>query len=182
VAINLPEALRRDLWQAAAPLREPDYPVRWVPAELIHLTVRFLGEVPGSRLGALASALRAATLGVGPFDLAIGTFGVFPNRRRPRVVWVGCEPLPSLELLHHRVESELAARGFAPAGRPFRPHLTLGRARRDAPRSAWEGFIDRLDRLPFAGTVPVTSVDLMESRTGANGPRYTTRNRAPLEA
>jgi 2'-5' RNA ligase len=140
LAINLPTDVRETLWEVAAPLRTARYPVRWVAAEAIHLTLKFLGDVDDMREDEIAAGVAAAVVGAKPFPLPVGGFGAFPSAQRPRVVWAGLEPVPSLELLQHRVEQEMERLGFPTEGRPFHPHLTLGRVKRDARPAALAGL------------------------------------------
>src|SRR5205814_1729915 len=83
-----------------------------VRGEGLHLTLKFLGDVADEREPELAAALTRAAAGVRGLALALGGFGVFPDFRRPRVVWVGIAPEAGLEILQHRVEQEFAPLGF----------------------------------------------------------------------
>jgi 2'-5' RNA ligase len=180
VAINFPADLREALWRAAQPLREAGFPIRWVGPEELHLTLKFLGEVAADREPELVACLDAAVRGAKPFVLPVGGFGAFPTASRPRVVWAGCEPLPALEWLQHRVEHEMHQLGFPLEGRAFRPHLTLGRARRDTRAADFRELEDRLNALAFAAEALVSSVDLMQSHLTPGGAHYTRRYAAAL--
>ena len=183
IALNLPDTLRQALWDVTAPLRDLGLPVRWVGPEGMHLTLKFLGEVPGDREAELRAALsRAAGGGEGEraVPLAVGGFGVFPDFRRPRVVWAGIAPEPALELLQHRVEREFGPLEFPPEGRTFRPHLTLGRATREARPKDFGGLEQALDHLRFEETVLVASIDLMQSTLHPRGAVYQVRHRERL--
>lgn len=172
VAVNLPPDVRERLWGAAAPLRARDLPVRWVPADDLHLTVKFLGDVDAETAELIPVALETAVAGLKPFVLPLAGFGAFPALGRPNTLWVGCEPVPPLELLYHGVERELGALGFAPEGRPFRPHLTLGRVKRHADRRAFAELAEEQAPIDEAFDALVTSLDLMESRLGPHGAQY----------
>lgn len=180
VAINLPEDLRRSMWDAAVDLRSARYPIRWVRPESVHLTLKFLGEVPADREREISDAMRSATAGGKPFVLPVGGFGAFPDSRRPRVVWLGCEAVPQLELLKHRVEQVMERQGFPLEGRPFRPHLTLGRVKRNARSTDFEGFAEALGESEFSGEMLVRSIDLMMSKLGRGGAIYQVRHSAEL--
>jgi 2'-5' RNA ligase len=175
IAVNLPTDVRETLWEVAAPLRAARYPVRWVAAESIHLTLKFLGDVDATREAEIASGVAAAAVGAKPFPLPVGGFGAFPSAQRPRVVWAGLEPVPPLELLQHRMEQEMERLGFPTEGRPFHPHLTLGRVKRDARPAALAGLATDLDSLVYETEVSVESVDLMQSTLTPQGARYTRR-------
>jgi 2'-5' RNA ligase len=179
VAINLPDAMRQDILRVVEPLRRLGLPVKWVDATGIHLTLKFLGEVSAPRVGELSAAVARAAGRARAFTLPVGGFGAFPSEAHARVVWVGCEAVPALELLQHDVEREFAALGFPLEGRPFRPHLTLGRANRQA-RGGVPHLTEPLARLVYHGEVVVRSVELMESRLAPTGAHYTACHSAPL--
>lgn len=174
IAINFPDAMRKRLWDETAPLREVGYPIKWVDADNIHMTVKFLGDVDVSRIDDVRAGLVKAVGDTKQFCLPMGQFGAFPSPKRPRVLWVGCENLPVLELLVDAVEREMLQLDFEPekGGHAFRPHVTIGRVRRDARPAAIRGLAKRLEGLEFFEEPPVDSVDLMRSRLGSQGPRY----------
>jgi RNA 2',3'-cyclic 3'-phosphodiesterase len=149
-----------------------------VRPENIHLSLKFLGEVAEAREAELRDALkRAAGMGGTPRPLAlqINGFGVFPDYRRPQVLWAGVAPEPGLELLQHGIEQAFAPLGFPTEARTFRPHVTLGRASRDARPSEFRGLEEILASTEFDETVTVGEVDLMQSTLRKDGPVYQVR-------
>jgi 2'-5' RNA ligase len=176
IALNLDPPMREALWAATAPLRELDVPVKWVRGEGIHVTLKFLGDVAEERGAELGAAVTRAAAGARALSLALGGFGVFPDFRRPHVVWAGIAPDPGLEILQHRLEQEFATLGFPIEARPFRPHVTLGRAARDARPRDFAGFEAALDKLQFADTALVSAVDLMQSTLQSGGAVYKVRH------
>lgn len=176
MALNLPDAVRRALWSAAAPVRELGLPIKWVRPEGIHVTLKFLGEVQDEREPELRAALARAAAGGRPLPLAVEGFGAFPALERPRVIWAGLEPDPQLELLQHRVEQEFAPLGFPAEGRPFRPHLTLGRAAREARPRPCDRLEETLMGLRHRQTALVEGVDLMRSVLQSAGAVYQVRH------
>jgi 2'-5' RNA ligase len=183
VALNLPAAVRDALWRAAEPARALDPPVKWVRPEGLHLTLKFLGDVDDATETAVREALaRAAGGGETPraITLALHGFGAFPDAHRPRVFWAGIEAEPPLELLQHRLERELEPLGFPLEGRPFRPHVTLGRAERDAQPARLAKAAAALEGLEFDAAVPVETVDLMRSTLQRSGAVYDVRHRERL--
>jgi 2'-5' RNA ligase len=179
--------VRQGLWDAVAPLRERGLPITWVRPEGIHLTLKFLGSVDEAREAELRAALaRAAGREGGPAGAARGVplhvegFGVFPDFRRPRVVWAGVAPDPALELLQHRVEQVFAPLAFATEARAFRPHVTLGRAGREARPRDFTGLEGALATLAFAATAVVLDVDLMQSTLQSSRVVYQVQHRERL--
>jgi 2'-5' RNA ligase len=85
---------------------------------------------------------------------------------------VGCEALPVLELLQDSVEREMSALGFAIEGRPFRPHVTIGRVTRGARNSDFKGLKKDLAKIDYVAEPLVAGVDVMQSILSQGGPRY----------
>lgn len=176
MALNLPDGVRRAVWAAAAPVRELGLPIKWVRPEGIHVTLKFLGEVAEGREPEVRAALGRAVSGSRVLPLVVGGFGAFPDLERPRVIWAGLEAAPALELLQHRVEQGFGPLGFPPDGRPFRPHLTLGRAARDARPRPCDGLEETLAALQHRETTLVHAVDLMQSVLQSGGAAYQIRH------
>ena len=161
LALNLDPEVRRRCYAATNALRAAGRDVRWVDESKLHLTLKFLGEQPESLVAPLSAALDKAAGQSRELDLQLGAIGAFPNFRRPRVVWLGVAPDPKLELLHHDVEVACETLGLVVDGRPFRPHVTLGRVEQNdgALRQAAKG-------IKIRDVSQVSSVDLMLSAGG----------------
>lgn len=172
VALTPPPDVQRVVWEAFAPLRRRELPVKWVPPEGVHLTLKFLGEVDETRQPALIAALGAAARGVRPISLAVREAGVFPDLDRPRVFWAGVESDPALELLADGVERGFASLGFATEARAFRPHLTLGRAARSARPRDFAEVGEMLNGLAVEAVAVLDGVDLVQSVLGPAGAVY----------
>lgn len=131
IAVELPADLKRLIAAKIEGLRAlAPRGMKWVDPRIAHLTLAFLGNVPDSRLTVLSRVVDNAATASRPFTLNTGPLGAFPNNRRPRVLWLGLRgATESLTTLHSRLQDELEAEGFAVEKRPFKPHVTLGRAR-----------------------------------------------------
>jgi 2'-5' RNA ligase len=131
IAIELPEGVRAAVAGVIGALKESGDggAVRWSRPENLHVTLRFLGDVPRRRVPRIARGVGLATAALPPFCMRLGRVGVFPNRRRPRVVALAVGPEESLAGLAQAVDSAVALAGVAPDRFRFRPHLTLGRMR-----------------------------------------------------
>jgi 2'-5' RNA ligase len=172
-AVPIPEPARGEIARLLARLREPGWPLRLVHDQGLHLTVKFFGEVPPGRLEVIEEAVRSAVPGTGVLPLRLAEIGAFPNFRRPRIIWVGLDAPPALELLQDRLERLADAIGFAPEGTPFRPHVTLARVREGQrlPPDALESLAGAYQPVPFVASELV----LYESVLGRGGPRYEPR-------
>lgn len=156
---------------------------KWVRPENIHLSLKFLGDVEDAREPELREALRRAAGARGeprPMTLQVTGFGVFPDYHRPHVLWAGVTPEPGLELLQHAVEQAFAPLGFPTEARAFRPHVTLGRAARNARPRDFKGLEEILTGTDFDAAVTVAEVDLMQSTLQPNGPVYQVKHHERL--
>lgn len=172
-AIPIAQPARGEIARLLARLREPGWPLRLVHDHGLHLTMKFFGEVPPDRLEVIEEAVRSAVPGTGALELRLAEIGAFPNFRRPRVIWIGLEAPPALELLQDRLERRADAIGFQPEVKPFRPHVTLARVREGQrlPPEALESLADAYDQVPFLGAQLI----LYESVLGRGGHRYEPR-------
>ena len=178
--LDLAEPARREVMALLDRRRGSGWPVRWVPDEGLHLTLKFFGEVAPERLDVIEEAVRFAAQGTGPLDLRLDELGAFPSTVRPRVLWIGIDAPPALELLYDRLERGGEAIGFPPEGSPFRPHVTLGRVREGhrLPSDGLDGYAGSYERSPFVARRLV----LYESLLTTQGPRYESRLALELTA
>lgn len=150
-------------------------PVRWVPVENIHLTLKFLGDVSLANVEMLKKILQTEVNGHHPFEISVGGLGAFPSIRRPRVVWVGVEAPAELAAVQSGVESAMARLGYAREERPFSAHLTLGRVSRNALGRDERLICEAIEsiKLGFLGVARVNEVHLYKSDLHPNGAIYT---------
>lgn len=133
VAIELPAPVRRKLIEHIGRLRTfvPGARASWVREENLHLTLKFLGDVPLTKVDLVAQATQSAARTVEPFELIVAGGGAFPSTGQPRVLWIGIEDSSGrLDLLYQQLEAACEEAGFAREQRPFRPHLTIARLRK----------------------------------------------------
>ncbi len=130
VAVELPGELKARIERETACLRRSVADVKWVPAENLHFTIKFLGGVPEEEVSRLEGILKEAVRGTKPFEIEIAGAGVFPGMKSPRVFWIGTrDPASGLKGLADRVEDALERAGYPREQRGFTPHITLGRLR-----------------------------------------------------
>ncbi len=156
--------------------------LRWVDAHKIHLTLKFLGDISEQQSKEISDSLRRVAQPHAPFDFAVGGLGIFPNERKPRVLWVGIRAPDALVSLYRALENELAGLGFPREDRPFSPHLTLGRVSRNAAAHELRAMVEllRREQVGELGVVPVQAVHLYRSELRPAGPVYTRLFSAPL--
>ncbi len=117
--------------------------IRWVRPTNFHLTLKFLGDIEENKIEPIVQALEAALYPFPRFTINAKDLGVFPDLKRPRVLWVGLEGKELLELAS-KVERALCPLGFGPENKAFKPHLTVGRWRQ-FDRSSRK-FVEELER------------------------------------
>jgi 2'-5' RNA ligase len=185
IAIELPEAILAELGSIEARLKPqmPRETIRWVRADSIHLTLKFLGQVPSDQLEMITLSLRVAVAAHAPFTLEVKGAGCFPDIHRPRVVWVGVqENNHRLHALQRAVENAIGPLGYPTEIRDFTPHLTLGRVARDV-RQVDQKKIGDVVQAAGVGTLgrwEVRQVALIKSDLKPSGAEYTILAHAPL--
>jgi 2'-5' RNA ligase len=172
LALELHESVRDALERSIAPLRAMEPGLSWAAPEKRHLTLRFFGEVDDAGAERVVAATSAVARAHQPFEMRLGGIGAFPNFRRARVVWIGVETDPRLELLHHDLEVGLERAGFETEGRPFRPHVTLARVRAPLPEDRVRALARASRKVHFSGTQDVGEIVLLESTLAPSGARY----------
>ena len=186
VAIELSDEARRALAGLVDRLREARVRgMRDVRPEGIHLTLKFLGDVPRTQVDVIVAELSKTASQHSPFGLELGSVGVFPNRTRTRVLWVGIGgDLPSLLGLQRGIEDALAGLGFDRDRRPYSPHLTVARVGDLSTAADRRQANDALDAAGFqpGPRIEVRSIVLMQSRLGRDGASYHPLAHIPLDA
>jgi 2'-5' RNA ligase len=176
IAIELPPGVKSALALVQSRLKSGSrLPVKWVDPAIMHLTLKFLGNISSGAVAGITAALEQACRGVAPFRLEINELGVFPNPRHVQVVWVGLSgDVEKLGLLQKRIDTGLSPLGYRSESRPFTPHLTLARVREEARPEDRQ----RLGELVAGAATergdgfPVDVVHLMKSQLTSNGPIY----------
>ncbi|GAB4390405.1 MAG: RNA 2',3'-cyclic phosphodiesterase [Thermodesulfovibrionales bacterium] len=179
VAVELPEELKKNIDRETGRLRAADADVKWVRAENLHLTLKFLGRTPEERLPAIRERLGAAAARHRGFRIRLAGAGAFPGARRPRVVWIGVSDSEALAALQKDVDAALAELGYEAEARDFTAHLTLGRVKSPRGGAALQAGIEALAGKEF-GEAEVRGVSLMKSDLSPAGARYSRLYLAPL--
>ncbi|MHB1119990.1 MAG: RNA 2',3'-cyclic phosphodiesterase [Bellilinea sp.] len=156
--------------------------VRWVSTNNIHLTLQFLGETPRAKLDQLTLQLKPVVAAQAVFSFQVQGLGAFPNTHRPRVIWIGLQAPAGLATLQNVLENTVQSVGISVEDRPFSPHLTLGRVKREAAPSEIQNLSLALDELKVGilGSITVKIVTLFRSDLHPDGPVYTAMAYFPL--
>jgi len=186
IAVELPADVRAELASIEEKLKVRRHSfLKWVDPQSIHLTLKFLGSVPGETIPEIVEAMSLAAQPVSPFILQIGGTGAFPNWQRPQVVWVGVGgEMGRLTALQRELEAALSTLGFPPESRSFSPHLTLGRLRERVTPEDRRRFGLWAQSVKFEASLSfeVNAVRLMKSQLTPSGPIYSELASVKLKA
>jgi len=173
MAVAISEAVRGNLTEIQARLKQAGADVGWVAPSNIHLTILFLGTVFESQVAALASAVDEIVSVYPPGALEVKGIGFFGRAQSPRVIWAGLvgdvQPLLALQ---KEVTEAAKKTGIYTDGKPFHPHLTIGRVRSSCRAQELLQAMESCRDTIF-GTIIIDRVLLMKSELTAQGPTYT---------
>ena len=182
IAIELPEETVQKLAAIQEQLKRSQAGVRWVRPASIHLTLKFLGNIPAAQVDEIAAAAAQVVVDEPPVTLCAAGLGGFPSHRKPRVIWVGLRgEVDRLANIQAGLEKALEPLGFAQEGRGFRPHLTIGRVK---DRRRLQLLIEALStqELPEFNSFDADEIILYKSDLRPTGAIYTKLHRMPLAA
>jgi len=174
LAIDPPEEILAEIGRIQGRLqRMIQGEVRWVRPEAIHLTLKFFGDIPETAITDIAAVVETVAAMEAPLTLSIGGAGVFPDQRRPRVLWLGMGgDVPRLLNFQKKVESGLGIAGFPAEERPFRPHLTLARIKSSRGLTGLERALEKREGYT-AGEFTAAGIELIRSELTPRGAVYT---------
>jgi 2'-5' RNA ligase len=181
VAIEIPEEIKKLLAEVQEKIKDSGVDAGWTRPEGIHLTLKFLGEVPEPKVPEIMTALSHATKEATGFRLELVGAGAFPNPKNARVAWIGISgEIGKLTRIQVAVEEAMVALGFKREDRSFTPHLTLGRIKFIRSRDRWLKALDGIKDVKLSG-FDVRSVSLMKSELKSSGAVYTELGRVELK-
>ena len=173
IAVDLDEAsIRERIVTVQRGLEQTRAQLKIVEPEIMHLTLRFLGEVPQATVGKVEEAMDSVRFP--PFEAEFTGLGVFPNPRRINVVWVGIKNgQEQLNGIFQQLEPKLRQIGLPPDDKGFSPHMTIARVRSAVNRDALAQYVESKSNEEF-GKMTVKAVRLKKSTLTPRGPIYTT--------
>lgn len=177
IAISLSSEITRQLEIVIDTLKAqlPGVPLRWAPAQNIHLTIKFLGDVSVSNLEMVKKIIQVEASHHSAFEMSVGNLGAFPTPQRPQVLWVGLEADQELFALQAGIVNEAARLGYPREERPFSPHLTLARTGRNASPEDIRRIssVIKASKVGFLGAQKVQEIHLYRSDLQRSGAVYT---------
>lgn len=178
VAIPLSNEVSHHLERLINHLR-PSAQLSWSRVYNLHITTKFIGEVPPERLQEVIHKLEELTV-LPQFELEVAGLGWFPNPHNPRVLFAAVSKSPGLLALAEAINAALETIGFERETKPLSPHITLARVRTNVPLATLKQSIAQLESVEF-GSIPVRHFELYESEAGAAGTVYTSLADFPLQ-
>ena len=180
VAIEIPQEIRNGLAIFIKELRAIAPQAKWVRAENLHVTLKFLGHTDSTRLTAIENAL-SAIHDADPVTLAFRGLGFFPNEKRPRVFWARMDPSANLKAIAAEIDHAIHKLGFPLEERPFAPHLTLARFDPPGLHPKLAAAVAENTSRDF-GCMTACQLHLIESKLKPTGAEYTTLRSFPFAA
>lgn len=180
VAIEIPREIRDALAVFLKEMRGIAPQAKWVRAENLHVTLKFLGETEAPKAKTIESTL-GSIHSAQPVTLEFRGLGFFPNDKRPRVFWAGMEASANLKALTEDIDHSLHRLGFPLEDRPFTPHLTLARFNPPGLPSKLGSAVSDHSSRSF-GSLTTREFHLIESKLKSTGAEYTTLKSFPFVA
>jgi len=179
IAINLDDVVKKEIDASVALLKKEKADVKWVPAANLHVTLKFFGEIDERTVEKIEENLSEISRKFSPFEVKLHGLGVFPDERRPRVIWIDFLDSRRLIKLQEEVEYSIVSIGFEKEDRPFSPHLTIGRVRSPKNKDLLLRAMGPLRSKDF-GNIGVDKIFLMKSDLKPTGAQYTAVAEFPL--
>lgn len=172
VALELTVEVRARIAELIEKLKQLDSSWKWTRSENLHITLKFLGEVPEGKVETVSAALREVIFS-GALELNFRGLGFFPNERRPRVLWMGIHAPAALPALAASIDSALERVGVAREERAYTPHLTLARSKEGRVSHGLREALAEAANRDF-GKIAATAFQMVRSELKSTGAEYTT--------
>jgi 2'-5' RNA ligase len=178
IAVDFPASMLEKIEDITAFFKSktPEKALKWVDKDNLHLTLKFLGEINKSQIEQVQTVMAQSLEGYQPVDIEISGLGMYPDKRVPRVIWLGISGGEHLLEFHKTLDQSLARLGIKPEGRPYSPHLTIARVRRGTDKNIAKEIGETLSQFKVEplGAIHIDRVLLYQSELTPSGPVYTT--------
>lgn len=179
IGIKLDERVHEEIEKFLAPFKKISSPIRWVNPENVHITLKFIGEVPEEKYAKIEKNLAEAEFDTGPFDLRLAGCGKFGRDNTLNIFWIGITPSDPLTRIFKKIENTLAKLGIEKENRPFKPHITVGRNKKNFNFRSFSQLIEeKSDHL--IAELNVDHFQVFKSQLRPEGPIYTILKEIPL--
>lgn len=172
ISIEVPEGIKKKVGVLVEKFRKCLTPIKWVENKNLHVTLKFIGWVEDDKVEKLKSCVTESVKGVGPFEMSLAGIGMFPDKKHPRVIWVGStKGTEKAKKLADKIERSVAGSGFREEEREFTSHLTIGRIKEKIDTEELSKCVSKAEKSEF-GSFMVDHVSLMKSTLRRSGPIY----------
>lgn len=175
------DTLQQIKWIQNELFKDGFHEIRWMMADNLHITIKFLGETAVGKITELTNKMDDVCLIMKSFELSFEKLGVFPGWTNPRILWLGFERSAQLHTLAEKIEIACYEMGFEAEKRPFSPHLTIGRFNRDFPLNKMALLREKCSQMQIS--IPkemVTNIHLYRSILKPSGAEYSRMHTSPL--
>jgi 2'-5' RNA ligase len=171
IAFDTPEDIRYKMSVLQEKLRQSRADVKWESGDKFHATIKFLGNVDEHLLSNVILICEKGLSNYASFEIIYQSLGCFPNKKHPRVIWIGCEnPDNTLLKLKNSLDKDLLPLGFEIEYRSFHPHITLGRVK--SPKG-FPNLLPMLENLTFERQeATIQEILIMKSVLKPEGSEY----------
>lgn len=180
IAFDTSEPIKKEMAQLQSELMKSNADVRWEGANKFHATIKFLGNVDEMNLPKVINQCELSLKNFSKFVVSYGTLGCFPNKKNPRVIWIGCENSDGILIrIKNTLDNTLLPLGFELEDRKFHPHITLGRVKG---LGCMKNLLPMLEKLTFERRdAAIQEILIMKSILRPQGAEYSILKAIPLK-
>ncbi len=179
IAVELSDTLKTTITAIQSELKKSPGNVKWVPPDICHITLKFLGEIKEDRIAPIRAILDHCAGEIKPFLVTVNSIGAFPTVDKPNIIWLGLKNEQNiLTKLASAIEERVNALGFIKEERPFTPHITIGRTRAGS-HAALSQALPLIK--PPQEILEVKALTFFQSTLSSSGPTYSPHFRSPLK-
>lgn len=180
ICFKLPRRIILSIRELQESIKDSGLKIKWVKAENIHLTIKFIGDIRLPDINDIELAIKETAGDFAPLLLSAQGLGVFPNLKRPRVIWTGLSgQIEELISLQKILDTKLRLIGFPKEKRPFKGHLTIGRVKGRLDSRKLSEVMNRFNKFETK-QFSCDRIFLMQSELKPSGPIYTKLMSEPL--
>jgi 2'-5' RNA ligase len=174
IAIELPENIKTILSRIQDELKRSGADVKWVEPHNIHLTLKFIGEIEEGKIEEIKQIIQEAAKNQPQYKITLSSLGVFPDLKRPRIIWVGIKDQNNeTKLIAEELEEKLEELNIPKEEREFLGHITIGRVKSGLNKDKLAEKLDplKIDLAKDTGFI-ADKITLFKSTLGPDGPAY----------
>jgi 2'-5' RNA ligase len=179
IGIKLDERVHDEIEKFLKPFKKISSPVRWVKPANVHITLKFIGEVSNEKYVQIEKRLSEAEFNTDPFDLRLAGCGKFGRGNTLNIFWIGISPSDPLARVFKKIENTLAKIGIEKENRQFKPHITVGRNKKNFNFKSFFELIEENSDQQIS-ELTVNHFQIFKSQLRPEGPIYTILKEIPL--